>query len=50
VRQLAPDPFVRPAWAERYKDEGLVVFHTPEFSFEHEIDRVRKPPIADRTL
>src|SRR5262245_62069214 len=40
LRQL---PYVR-AWSERYKDQGLVVIgvHTPEFSFEHNIDNVRR--------
>jgi thiol-disulfide isomerase/thioredoxin len=35
-------PYVR-AWAEKYKDQGLVVIgvHTPEFSFENEVDNVR---------
>ena len=35
-------PYVR-AWAEKYKDHGLVVIgvHTPEFSFEHNLDNVR---------
>lgn len=35
-------PYVR-AWAERYADRGLVVIgvHTPEFSFEHDIENVR---------
>ncbi|WP_303582641.1 thioredoxin family protein [Flavitalea sp. BT771] len=35
-------PYVR-AWAEKYKDQGLVVIgvHTPEFSFEKEVDNVR---------
>jgi len=38
-RQL---PYVR-AWAERYRDDGLVVVgvHSPEFSFEKNIDNVR---------
>src|SRR5580692_753250 len=38
-RQL---PYVR-AWAEKYKDHGLVVIgvHSPEFSFEHNVDNVR---------
>jgi thiol-disulfide isomerase/thioredoxin len=38
-RQL---PYVR-AWAERYKDQGLVVIgvHSPEFSFEKNVDNVR---------
>ena len=31
------------AWAAKYKDPGLVVIgvHTPEFSFEHDLDNVR---------
>jgi thiol-disulfide isomerase/thioredoxin len=35
-------PYVR-AWSEKYKDKGLVVIgvHTPEFSFEQDIDNVR---------
>ena len=35
-------PYVR-AWAEKYKDQGLVVIgaHTPEFAFEKDIDNVR---------
>jgi thiol-disulfide isomerase/thioredoxin len=40
LRQL---PYVR-AWAEKYKDQGLVVIgvHTPEFAFEKNIDNVRR--------
>lgn len=36
-------PYVR-AWAEKYKDQGLVVIgvHTPEFAFEKNIDNVRR--------
>lgn len=39
LRQL---PYVR-AWAEKYKDQGLVVIgvHAPEFSFEKNINNVR---------
>jgi thiol-disulfide isomerase/thioredoxin len=39
LRTLA---YVR-AWAEKYRDHGLVVVgvHTPEFPFEHDIDNVR---------
>jgi thiol-disulfide isomerase/thioredoxin len=35
-------PYVR-AWAEKYKGHGLVVIgvHTPEFSFEHNVDNVQ---------
>jgi thiol-disulfide isomerase/thioredoxin len=38
-RQL---PYVR-AWAEKYKDQGLVVVgvHSPEFSFEKNIENIR---------
>jgi len=40
LRQL---PYVR-AWAERYMDHGLVTIgaHTPEFSFEQDVDNVRR--------
>jgi thiol-disulfide isomerase/thioredoxin len=36
-------PYVR-AWAEKYKDRGLVVIgvHSPEFSFERDVDNVRR--------
>ncbi|HXA35641.1 MAG TPA: thioredoxin family protein [Steroidobacteraceae bacterium] len=36
-------PYVR-AWAQKYKDQGLVVIgvHTPEFSFEKDVDNVRR--------
>jgi thiol-disulfide isomerase/thioredoxin len=36
-------PYIR-AWAERYKDSGLVVIgvHTPEFAFEKDQDNVKK--------
>ncbi len=32
------------AWSQAYRDDGLVVIgvHTPEFSFEHELDLVRQ--------
>jgi thiol-disulfide isomerase/thioredoxin len=35
-------PYVR-AWFQKYKDRGLVVIgvHTPEFSFEHNVDNIR---------
>src|SRR4029078_7829990 len=37
INSLRPLPYIK-AWAERYKDAGLVVIgvHTPEFSFEKE--------------
>ncbi|GGF18975.1 cytochrome C biogenesis protein DipZ [Aliidongia dinghuensis] len=36
-------PYVR-AWAEKYKDQGLVVIgvHTPEFAFERKIDNIKQ--------
>src|SRR6266446_6329659 len=36
-------PYVR-AWAEKYRDHGVVVIgvHTPEFSFEHDLENVRR--------
>jgi thiol-disulfide isomerase/thioredoxin len=36
------EPYVR-AWAEKYKDQGLVVIgvHTPEFGFEKNVDNIR---------
>jgi thiol-disulfide isomerase/thioredoxin len=35
-------PYVR-AWSAKYKDHGLEVIgaHTPEFSFEHNVDNIR---------
>jgi thiol-disulfide isomerase/thioredoxin len=43
INWLRTVPYVR-AWAEKYRDEGLVVIgvHTPEFPFEHDIDNVRR--------
>jgi thiol-disulfide isomerase/thioredoxin len=43
INWLRTEPYVR-AWSQAYRDDGLVVIgvHTPEFSFEHEIDRVRE--------
>ena len=43
INWLRTEPYVR-AWSQAYGDAGLVVIgvHTPEFSFEHEIDRVRR--------
>jgi thiol-disulfide isomerase/thioredoxin len=36
------EPYVR-AWAERYKDKGLIVIgvHSPEFAFERDVDNIR---------
>src|SRR3954449_10071061 len=43
INWLRQEPYVR-AWSEAYRDDGLVVIgaHTPEFSFEHDVDRVRR--------
>ena len=43
INWLRTEPYVR-AWSQPYRNDGLVVIgvHTPEFSFEHEIDRVRQ--------
>ena len=42
INWLRAHPYVR-AWAEKYKDQGLVVVgvHTPEFEFEKDVDNVR---------
>jgi thiol-disulfide isomerase/thioredoxin len=43
INWLRTEPHVR-AWSQAYRDDGLVVIgvHTPEFSFEHDVDRVRR--------
>jgi len=43
INWLRTLPYVR-AWAEKYKDQGLVVIgvHTPEFAFEKNVDNVRR--------
>ena len=43
INWLRTEPYIR-GWSRAYRDDGLVVIgvHTPEFSFEHEIDRVRR--------
>ena len=43
INWLRTEPYVR-TWSQAYRDDGLVVVgvHTPEFSFEHEIERVRR--------
>lgn len=42
INSLRPLPYLR-TWADRYRDRGLIVLgvHAPEFSFEHELPRVR---------
>jgi thiol-disulfide isomerase/thioredoxin len=43
INWLRTVPHVR-AWAAQYKEQGLVVIgvHTPEFSFEEDVDNVRR--------
>jgi thiol-disulfide isomerase/thioredoxin len=50
INWLRTEPYVR-AWSRAYRNDGLIVIgvHTPEFSFEHEIDRVRTA-IADMDI
>ncbi len=47
INCLRSIPYVR-AWAEKYKDKGLVVIgvHAPEFAFEKQVDNVKKA-VAD---
>src|SRR5260221_3149737 len=43
INWLHTMPYVR-AWAEKYKDKGLVVIgvHTPEFPFQRDLDNIRR--------
>jgi thiol-disulfide isomerase/thioredoxin len=43
INWLRTLPFAR-AWAEKYKDQGLVMIgvHSPEFAFEKNVDNVRR--------
>jgi len=43
INWLRTLPYVR-AWSERYGDRGLTVIgvHTPEFSFERDVDHIRR--------
>ncbi len=43
INWLRQEPYVR-AWSRTYREDGLVVIgvHTPEFSFEHDLDGVRR--------
>jgi thiol-disulfide isomerase/thioredoxin len=42
VNWLRTLPYVQ-AWSDRYRDHGLVVIgaHTPEFKFEHDVEKIR---------
>jgi thiol-disulfide isomerase/thioredoxin len=50
INWLRQEPYVR-AWSRAYRDDGLLVIgvHTPEFAFEHEIERIR-PAVATREI
>ena len=50
INWLRTEPYIR-AWARAYRDDGLIVVgvHTPEFSFERDIDGVRQA-VADRDI
>jgi len=50
INWLRTLPYVR-AWAEKYRDQGLVVIgvHTPEFPFEYDIENVRRA-VKDRWI
>ena len=50
INWLRTEPYLR-AWSQAYRDDGLVVVgvHTPEFSFEHELERVRRAT-AERAI
>ena len=43
INWLRQEPYVR-EWSRAYRDDGLIVIgvHTPEFTFEHDIDLVRR--------
>jgi thiol-disulfide isomerase/thioredoxin len=43
INWLRTLPYVR-AWHEKYREQGLVVLgvHTPEFSFERDVDNIRR--------
>jgi thiol-disulfide isomerase/thioredoxin len=43
INWLRQEPYVR-AWSEAYRDDGLIVIgvHTPEFSFEDDLEGVRQ--------
>jgi thiol-disulfide isomerase/thioredoxin len=47
INWLRTEPYLR-GWSRAYRDDGLVVVgaHMPEFSFEHEIDLVRKASVT----
>jgi thiol-disulfide isomerase/thioredoxin len=50
INWLRQEPYVR-AWSRAYRGEGLIVVgvHTPEFSFEHDVEQIRRA-ISDREI
>jgi thiol-disulfide isomerase/thioredoxin len=50
INWLRQEPYVR-AWSHAYRDDGLIVIgvHTPEFSFEHQIDLIQQS-ISERAI
>jgi thiol-disulfide isomerase/thioredoxin len=50
INWLRTLPYLR-AWAEKYKEQGLVLIgvHTPEFPFERDVDNVRQA-VADMAI
>jgi hypothetical protein len=50
INWLRQEPYVR-AWSQAYRDDGLIVIgvHTPEFSFEHDINGVRRA-VSERRI
>ncbi|MDO9376096.1 MAG: thioredoxin family protein [Ferruginibacter sp.] len=50
INWMRTNPYAR-AWAEKYKAQGLIVIgvHTPEFSFEKDIDNIRRS-VKDRNI
>jgi hypothetical protein len=50
INWLRQEPWVR-SWSQTYRDDGLIVIgvHTPEFSFEHDVEGV-KQAVEVRTI
>jgi thiol-disulfide isomerase/thioredoxin len=50
INWLRQEPYVR-AWSRAYRDDGLVVIgvHTPEFTFEHDLELIRGA-VAEREI
>jgi thiol-disulfide isomerase/thioredoxin len=50
INWLRQEPYVR-AWSEAYRGDGLIVIgvHTPEFTFEHDVELVRRAT-AERAI